>query len=68
MSMDQQRTASPLDADNVPDRAWVAIPKCAIGPEGSCPFSLFQQLVADATDYRCVHTTKVHSTKDPHAF
>ena len=49
MSMDQQRTASPLDADNVPDRAWVAIPKCAIGPEGSCPFSLFQQLVADAT-------------------
>eukprot|EP00729_Bicosta_minor_P021438 gene21438-6745_t len=53
-SYSQQRSASPLGGDaGVPDRVFVAIPRCAMGPEGSCPFDVFKEIAGLALDARC---------------
>merc|ERR1740117_2619163 len=58
-SYSQQRNASPLGGDDgaVPDRVFVSIPRCAMGPEGSCPFDVFKEIAGLALDTRCVRTT-----------
>lgn len=55
-TMGQQRRAEELHGatGNVPDRVAVAIPGCASGPEQSCPFEQFQQLVSTAVNRQCV--------------
>jgi hypothetical protein len=56
-SYTQQRTASPLVGDDVPDRSYIAIPRCASGPEGACPFDMFKEVAMQALDPKCVQTT-----------
>ena len=57
-TMGQQRRAEVLHAasGNTPDRVFVAIPGCASGPENSCPFEKFQNLVTTAVARQCVET------------
>jgi 4-phytase/acid phosphatase len=56
-SYTQQRKASPLGGDDLPDRSFIAIPRCASGPEGSCPFETFKAVAGEALDPKCVQTT-----------
>lgn len=58
-SYSQQRSATALSAElgEVPDRSFVAIPKCATGPENSCPLETFKAVAAAALDAACVKST-----------
>ena len=41
----------------MPDRSFVAIPKCATGPEQSCPLEVLKVVAAAALDAACVKST-----------
>jgi hypothetical protein len=51
--MKQQRESSPLSEENPASRVFVVIPACAHGPELSCPFADFKQLVLKEIKREC---------------
>eukprot|EP00929_Paragymnodinium_shiwhaense_P005175 TRINITY_DN10679_c0_g1_i1.p1 TRINITY_DN10679_c0_g1~~TRINITY_DN10679_c0_g1_i1.p1 ORF type:complete len:528 (+),score=91.99 TRINITY_DN10679_c0_g1_i1:67-1650(+) len=53
-SMTQQREAQPLSAANPPSKSFTVIPRCANGPELSCPFEDFKKLVATEMRKDCI--------------
>ena len=55
-SMSQQRQATPLQPGtrDAPDRVFVIIPGCSNGPQGSCPWVDFRQMVLWSIDKDCV--------------
>ena len=53
-SYDQQREARPLSAAEPASRAFALIPRCAGGPELSCPFDDFKRLVLQTVRRECV--------------
>jgi len=53
-SMKQQRESSPLSEENPASRVFAVIPACAHGPELSCPFADFKQLVIKEIKNECV--------------
>ena len=63
MSMEQQRDVdfALRQGKNQPDRAFVAIPSCAEGPESSCPLEHLKEIVLGVVSPSCVETVKAWS-------
>ena len=61
--MEQQRDVgfTLREGKNEPDRAFVAVPGCTEGPQGSCPLEHLKQIVAAAVNPSCVETAKAWS-------
>eukprot|EP00929_Paragymnodinium_shiwhaense_P005176 TRINITY_DN10679_c0_g2_i1.p1 TRINITY_DN10679_c0_g2~~TRINITY_DN10679_c0_g2_i1.p1 ORF type:complete len:530 (+),score=134.70 TRINITY_DN10679_c0_g2_i1:66-1655(+) len=53
-SMTQQREATKLSAANPGSKSFAVIPRCASGPELSCPFEDFKKLVAAEMRKDCI--------------
>jgi hypothetical protein len=58
MSMEQQRDVEHAlrPGKNEPDRVFVAIPGCSMGPESSCPLGKLQEMILAAVEPSCVET------------